>query len=175
MIDCAAWRWPNLAELETAAGVACSVVTLASAICAITPTPPPGSRWAGLYRLIEIAGLVVGHAKETGIAPPAPAAVDEFTRRAQDFLKTLGKSGLAVLLLAALAGSAAAPPRPIAATAAPVAPVAIPPAPVDPRLAKLLDAIISDAFARTSTFTFERDAAGRLVTRPLTPALTPAR
>jgi hypothetical protein len=175
MIEACGWRWPSLAELETAAGLACSLVTLASAICALTPTPPPSSGWARLYRLIEIAGLVVGHAKETGLAPPVPPAVDAFTRRAQDFLATLGKSGLAVVLLALLAGSAA-PPAPLAGdfrqiptkiaepAAAPMAPVAPPPTQESMR----------EWLARSSTFVFERDTAGRLVTRPLTPPrLTP--
>lgn len=47
--------------------VVTSVVTAASAIAAITPTPKAGSRWSKLYKIIDFAALNVGKAKDTGI------------------------------------------------------------------------------------------------------------
>lgn len=46
--------------------VATAVVTLASTICAITPTPKPGSIWSKVYRVIEFLAINVGKAKDTG-------------------------------------------------------------------------------------------------------------
>ncbi len=43
-----------------------SVVMLASAIAAVTPTPKEGSILAKLYRLIDWAALNVGKAKDKG-------------------------------------------------------------------------------------------------------------
>jgi len=43
-----------------------SVVMLASAIAAVTPTPQEGSILAKLYRLIDWAALNVGKAKDKG-------------------------------------------------------------------------------------------------------------
>lgn len=40
---------------------------VASLICAVTPTPAPGSRWRGLYELIECIALITRTSKETGI------------------------------------------------------------------------------------------------------------
>jgi hypothetical protein len=50
--------------------VVASVVTTASAIAAITPTPKPGSRWAKLYKIIDFAALNIGKAKQTGVSNP---------------------------------------------------------------------------------------------------------
>ena len=47
-------------------GVVAGVVTLASAITALTPTPKQGSVLAFAYKLIEVLALNVGKAKETG-------------------------------------------------------------------------------------------------------------
>lgn len=41
-----------------------AVVTLASAIAAITPTPAPGTFLAKLYALIDFAALNIGKAKD---------------------------------------------------------------------------------------------------------------
>jgi hypothetical protein len=49
--------------------VVTAVVTAASAVAAITPTPKPGSRWSKVYKIIDFAALNVGRAKDTGIAP----------------------------------------------------------------------------------------------------------
>lgn len=43
-----------------------AVVGLASAICALTPTPKEGSITAKLYKLVEWAALNVGKAKDKG-------------------------------------------------------------------------------------------------------------
>lgn len=45
------------------------VITTASAIAAITPTPKAGSRWSKLYKIIDFAALNVGKAKQTGGLP----------------------------------------------------------------------------------------------------------
>jgi hypothetical protein len=43
-----------------------AVVTLASAIAAITPTPAPGTFLAKLYALIDFTALNIGKAKDKG-------------------------------------------------------------------------------------------------------------
>lgn len=47
-------------------GVVAAAVALASAITAITPTPPKGSTLAKLYHIIEVLALNIGKAKQTG-------------------------------------------------------------------------------------------------------------
>ena len=47
-------------------GVVAGVVTLASAITALTPTPKQGSLLSFVYKLIEVLALNIGKAKETG-------------------------------------------------------------------------------------------------------------
>jgi hypothetical protein len=44
--------------------VVTSVVTLASAIAAATPTPKAGTVWAKLYKVIDLFALNVGKAKD---------------------------------------------------------------------------------------------------------------
>jgi hypothetical protein len=59
-------------------GWATAVVTIASAVCAATPTPNPNTRIGKIYRVIETAALLVGRAKNTGLVPqqtPAQAAL----------------------------------------------------------------------------------------------------
>jgi hypothetical protein len=46
--------------------VATAVVTLASTVAAVTPTPKPGSLWAKVYSIIDFLALNVGKAKQTG-------------------------------------------------------------------------------------------------------------
>lgn len=46
--------------------VATAVVTLASTIAAVTPTPKPGSVWAKVYSVIDFLALNIGKAKQTG-------------------------------------------------------------------------------------------------------------
>lgn len=40
------------------------VHAVCSAVTATVPTPPASSRWAWVYKLIEILGLVIGRAKD---------------------------------------------------------------------------------------------------------------
>lgn len=47
-------------------GVFTAVVTLASAITAVTPTPKKGSKLGVAYKLIDILALNVGKAKDIG-------------------------------------------------------------------------------------------------------------
>jgi len=47
-----------------------AVVTLASAIAAVTPTPTPGSVWAKVYSCIDFLALNILKAKDTGVTPP---------------------------------------------------------------------------------------------------------
>lgn len=56
-------------DLTTAVEVVCGVVTAASAICAMTPTPDPKTPLGKVYHVIEVAGLLVGKAKQTGMVP----------------------------------------------------------------------------------------------------------
>jgi hypothetical protein len=48
------------------AGVVFAVISLASAIAAITPTPKEGTFLAKLYKVIDFLALNVGHAKSKG-------------------------------------------------------------------------------------------------------------
>ncbi len=43
-----------------------TVVTLASTIAAVTPTPKPGSIWAKVYSAIDFLALNIGKAKQIG-------------------------------------------------------------------------------------------------------------
>lgn len=43
-----------------------AVVTLASTIAAVTPTPKPGSLWAKVYAVIDFLALNIGKAKQIG-------------------------------------------------------------------------------------------------------------
>lgn len=47
-------------------GVVASVITLASAITALTPTPKAGTPLSFAYKLIEALALNIGKAKQTG-------------------------------------------------------------------------------------------------------------
>ena len=49
---------------EQVYGVITGIVTVASAITAVTPTPKADSWLSGLYKIIEVLGLVVGKAKD---------------------------------------------------------------------------------------------------------------
>jgi hypothetical protein len=44
--------------------VVSAVVVLASAICAITPTPDPKTTWGKVYKFIELLALNIGKAKQ---------------------------------------------------------------------------------------------------------------
>ncbi len=43
-----------------------AVVTLASAIAAVTPTPKEGSIWAKVYKVIDFLAINIGRAKDKG-------------------------------------------------------------------------------------------------------------
>ena len=47
-------------------GVVAAVISLASAIAAITPTPKPGTPLAKVYGIIDFLALNIGKAKDTG-------------------------------------------------------------------------------------------------------------
>lgn len=47
-------------------GVVAAIISLASAIAAITPTPKPGTPLAKVYGIIDFLALNVGKAKDTG-------------------------------------------------------------------------------------------------------------
>src|SRR5258708_31527477 len=59
-------NWQQLALGISGASVFASMLTSG------TPTPAPGSRWAGVYRLVETLALVVGKAKDDGMLPRTP-------------------------------------------------------------------------------------------------------
>jgi hypothetical protein len=63
-----------LAAAANALAIAATVVTTASAVCAMTKTPDPKTPLGKAYRLIEVLGLVVGRAKDMGVVPASPAA-----------------------------------------------------------------------------------------------------
>ncbi len=47
-------------------GVVAAIISLASAIAAITPTPKPGTPLAKVYGIIDFLALNIGKAKDTG-------------------------------------------------------------------------------------------------------------
>lgn len=47
-------------------GVVTAVITLASAIAAVTPTPKKGSKLAKVYALIDLLALNIAKAKQKG-------------------------------------------------------------------------------------------------------------
>ena len=47
-------------------GVVAAIITLASTIAAITPTPKPGTPLAKVYGIIDFLALNIGKAKDTG-------------------------------------------------------------------------------------------------------------
>lgn len=85
----------------TALEIACAVVTAASAVCAATPTPAAGSLLGKVYRGVEIAALLVGRAKQSGVIPANPA-VDAVVADAEKVAKDV---------LPALAPAAPEPPK----------------------------------------------------------------
>lgn len=64
------------------------IIIAASAFCAATPTPPPNTAWGRIYRLVELAGLLIGQAKAQGTPIPTladfqKAIIGEVTAAAQ--------------------------------------------------------------------------------------------
>lgn len=65
--------------LPVVAWTAAIVIGVAKAITILTPTPDPSTTWGKVYRGIEVAALLVGKAKDSGIVPTnatADAAVN---------------------------------------------------------------------------------------------------
>lgn len=52
------------ANIETVIAIVTAVVTLASLIASITPTPKDNAVIAKVYRLVDLLALNIGHAKE---------------------------------------------------------------------------------------------------------------
>ncbi len=72
------------------------IVTAASALAAITPTPDPATPWGKAYRLIDLFALNVLHAKDSGKprSPPPPPASAPATSAAAPVLALLLTAGL---------------------------------------------------------------------------------
>ena len=54
----------TLHHLKVVGAVLTTVVSAASAFCASTPTPAANTRWGKLYKIIELAAMNIGRAKE---------------------------------------------------------------------------------------------------------------
>lgn len=70
-----------LSVLSAILSVIGSIVIAASLATSWTPTPQPGTRRARLYRWLELAALLFGRAKDTGVLPATPQ-VDAVIREA---------------------------------------------------------------------------------------------
>lgn len=92
-------------DIMTVAEIGCAVVTAASGICALTPTPNPNTTLGKAYRIVEVLGLLVGKAKQTGIVPENPAVDAVAGDAVKVAAEVLGKSAPAFLIAAALAGA----------------------------------------------------------------------
>tara|TARA_R100000908_G_scaffold54308_1_gene29534 strand:+ start:1084 stop:1344 length:261 start_codon:yes stop_codon:yes gene_type:complete len=70
----------NLVESQPWFGVVAAVISLASAIAAVTPTPKEGTALAKIYMIIDVLALNIGKAKDTGRddeQEPVTAVTDE--------------------------------------------------------------------------------------------------
>lgn len=83
--------WLTWEHAKTALAAGGTLVWAASEFVARTPTPPRGSRWARVYHVIEIVARVTMRAKEIGVLPPAPRAVEDFARQANVLLAEVQK------------------------------------------------------------------------------------
>ena len=52
------------ANIETVIAIVTAVVTLASLVASVTPTPKDNAVIAKLYKVIDLLALNIGHAKE---------------------------------------------------------------------------------------------------------------
>lgn len=53
----------TLHNIQIAGAVLTTIISVASAFCAATPTPPTNTTWGKLYKLIEFAAMNIGKAK----------------------------------------------------------------------------------------------------------------
>jgi hypothetical protein len=65
---------PTGEQVKTALSVVGSIVIAASVITSMTQTPAAGTRLARIYRYLELAALLFGRAKQTGLLPATAAA-----------------------------------------------------------------------------------------------------
>jgi hypothetical protein len=63
---------PSWDHVATGLSVLGSLVITASLVTSLTPTPAAGTRLARVYRVIEIAALLFGRAKQMGQLPATP-------------------------------------------------------------------------------------------------------
>ena len=56
-------KWIS-ANIETVIAIVTAVVTLASLVASVTPTPKDNAIIAKLYKVIDLLALNIGHAKE---------------------------------------------------------------------------------------------------------------
>ena len=56
-------KWIS-ANIETVIAIVTAVVTLASLVASVTPTPKDNAVIAKLYKVIDLLALNIGHAKE---------------------------------------------------------------------------------------------------------------
>ena len=54
----------TLHNLKVVGAVLTSIVSVASAFCASTPTPPANTAWGKFYKLVEFAAMNIGKAKQ---------------------------------------------------------------------------------------------------------------
>ena len=59
-------------DLQTILSALFVVTTVASAICALTPTPPPDSALGKLYKVVEVLAGFAGKAKDSGLIKASP-------------------------------------------------------------------------------------------------------
>jgi hypothetical protein len=65
-------QYLTLSNIQTVLAIVGSIVTVASTICAGTPTPDPNTKLGKFYRIIEFLAINIGKAKDTGM----PIATD---------------------------------------------------------------------------------------------------
>lgn len=84
---------PNLDLVVELLQYASAIVTAASAIAAVTPTPRDDQQIAKLYKIIDLLALNIGKAKETGMADPLSGIpLEKAVKLAAVIRETLGDS-----------------------------------------------------------------------------------
>jgi hypothetical protein len=77
---------PSWDQVKAGLSVVGSIVIAASLFTSWTPTPAQGTRLARIYRFIEIAALLFGRAKDTGVLAATPA-IDKVLQEAIDLAR----------------------------------------------------------------------------------------